>query len=834
MNKRDIICDALLKVAGDSCRLLVLHSSLTDVTGREALSKWDYLSALKFLSGAGITFALPTFTYEFCRSQPFDIARSPSETGILGSWLLEIDGARRTPDPIYSFAVIGPLAEDLCRAGDGTAFGAGSIFARFEKADATLVMMGCGWQACTQFHRYEEEARVPYRYDKTFSGQADFGAGRKKTDTVMYVRDLDMNAAYDVTRAVQPLITAAKVKSTALFNGTVQGLACRDFAASCRQLLKADPLAFLTNRADVERELQRKSAAAKNPPLRLAVLGSANNSMLVESLETQLAETVIDRRVEIYEPPFGQMEIEILNPKSSLNTFSAGVVFFVDRIEDILGVDRIDDLNEDTNVYERIDNYCSMISALAKNGPSLIIVNKFAASRMPAPGDQEWIKSGGTREIVTRANGLLEDYLNGFNNIHLFDVAEAKAALSGGAVFDPRLWYVGRIGYSQEFTAFLASRYSAVVAAQLGLGIRLLVIDLDNTLWGGILGEDEISGIAVGGDFPGNAFRSFQLLLRTLRERGIALAISSKNDETHALEAMERLPGMILKASDFVGLKINWRPKWQNILELSEELDLGLQNIGFVDDNPAERDLVRRNLPQVRVVDLPDDPAGYGEALLSSPFITGFALTREDKTRSANYQARQKIESARQSFDNLESFYGSLESRITMEPLADTNINRVSQLIIKTNQYNATTRRHSVDDLKRLASKKNAGVYGVWLKDKYSEREIIGVVILDGSDSGGKKVEIDTFLLSCRVLGRGLEAGILHWAAETAKAWGSDALNGEIILTERNTPVRDLYKDHGFKAAGNGRWRLDLKTYDKLAPVWLAIDDGVENQMAPV
>ena len=233
---------------------------------------------------------------------------------------------------------------------------------------------------------------------------------------------------------------------------------------------------------------------------------------------------------------------------------------------------------------------------------------------------------------------------------------------------DERLWFLGRFPFSAPFTEKFADRLAGLVLASLGKTARLLVLDLDNTLWGGVLGEDGIEGLALGGDFPGNAYRHFQSVLKELSARGIALAVVSKNDEKEAMAAINSLPAMLIREGDLAGWRIGWGDKSASVASLAEDLGLGLESIAFIDDNPAERARMRMALPDVKVIDLPDDPAGYARAVLESPYLACLSVTAEDRKRAKSYVQKRKLESDRGSFADEAAFLRHLQPRVQITP----------------------------------------------------------------------------------------------------------------------------------------------------------------------
>ncbi|MFC1652392.1 HAD-IIIC family phosphatase [Planctomycetota bacterium] len=344
---------------------------------------------------------------------------------------------------------------------------------------------------------------------------------------------------------------------------------------------------------------------------------------------------------------------------------------------------------------------------------------------------------------------------------------------------------------------------------------------------GGVLGEDGVAGLKLGGDYPGNAFRVFQKALKKISERGIALAVCSKNEEAHALEAMTKQPSMVLEPQDFVCHRINWEPKWKNILAMSQEVNLGLDNILFIDDNPSERQMVRLNLPTVKVLELPKDPSYYTQTLLECPWLECVQLTGEDFHRTKSYRNRVKLKSKMATHRNPKEFYAMLKIKLYISSLAEGNLDRALQLINKTNQFNATTRRYDLHALNAFVDSEQ-GVFVLGEEDKFSEFENIGVLILRWNHPATEQVTIDTYLLSCRALGKGLEEGIVKWVANFAKNCGYHEVIGQIVETERNAPIRSVYRDAGFeRGTVPGHWHLNLQNAIDAVPHWLEVHDDV-------
>jgi FkbH-like protein len=334
---------------------------------------------------------------------------------------------------------------------------------------------------------------------------------------------------------------------------------------------------------------------------------------------------------------------------------------------------------------------------------------------------------------------------------------------------------------------------------------------LDNTLWGGVIGDDGLDGIRLGDDWPGNPYKAFQRAVLGLRDRGIVLAVASKNDEAVAAEVFRRHPEMLIKWNDLAAVRINWKPKSVNLRSIADELNIGVDSLVLFDDNPVERAEVRAGIPTVGVVEVPADPVHYRRALMESGYFDQVGLSAEDFDRADMYRtdrARRDLEHTAQS---VEEFLRNLEMEAVVAPATDATLGRIAQLIGKTNQFNLTTRRHKPADLSRMMETDQFFVAGLRLRDRFGDQGLIAVAILERKGDSGW---LDTFLMSCRVMNRGVERAMLAYLAEQARVMGCNRLIGEYRPTDRNRMVEGLLPEVGFIRDGeNGGgilWRLDL------------------------
>lgn len=330
---------------------------------------------------------------------------------------------------------------------------------------------------------------------------------------------------------------------------------------------------------------------------------------------------------------------------------------------------------------------------------------------------------------------------------------------------------------------------------------KCLVLDLDNTLWGGVLGEDGISGIKIGGDYPGKAFLYWQESLLELSHYGVILAICSKNNEADVLEVWERNPFIILKKEHFAAWRINWQDKATNIQELANELNIGLDSMVFVDDNPTERELVRQLLPMVTVPEFPERPyelMPFFKSLVDSYFRV-YSVTSEDIKKTEQYKQNAQRRSAQASFANLEDYLKSLDMHLRIMPADEFNLPRLAQMTQKTNQFNLTTRRYAENDLRQMLAN-GCQIFCVSVSDRFGDNGITGEIILRPTDNCA--MEIDSLLLSCRILGKGIETAFVNTILNKLAADGITTVTASYIKTAKNTQVEDFYDRMGLSFMG--------------------------------
>ncbi len=532
---------------------------------------------------------------------------------------------------------------------------------------------------------------------------------------------------------------------------------------------------------------------------------------------------------------FQQLETEVLNPTSGLVRHSPTMVFFAWQLTDLAPTlwHSLLELSGEQRTQE-----CSAVLARIRecvegcrtNLPRAAqVLHTFVPPAASALGVLDFQDPRGHRVLVDELNAGLRDLAREHENVYLLD-SEAVARQVGDATMVPGYFLRARAPLGPTAQVAFAQQYVSFARAVAGKTKKVVVVDLDNTMWGGVLGEDGIDGIRLGPDFPGNAFVAFQHELRQLSRRGVVLAINSKNNEGDVQEAFANHPHMVLALDEFAATRINWEDKAQNLRGLAEQLSLGLDSFVFVDDNPIELEIVQQQVPEVATVRVPDEPSLLPGLLSRSGYFDSVIYSEEDRKRTSFYRAEAGRQALQRATGDLEGFYRSLEMRLYVKSVGDAETPRVAQLTQRTNQFNMTTRRYSEADIRSFREDSGARVYCYRLTDRFGDNGIIAVIIVK---SAGPQWEIDTFLMSCRVIGRTAETAMLALLAGEASAAGATALVGDVLPTKKNVPARQVYPDNQFEVAESlpddgVRYRLSLPTDTLVVPEWIQVinEDG--------
>jgi FkbH-like protein len=418
---------------------------------------------------------------------------------------------------------------------------------------------------------------------------------------------------------------------------------------------------------------------------------------------------------------------------------------------------------------------------------------------------------GTTQWLIRKINHGLDDLASG--EVSILDMAGLASAVGLEAWHDITLWNMAKVPFSQKFAPIYAEYICRILAAKRGKSRRCLILDLDNTMWGGIIGDDGMEGILIGnGDPTGEAHLAIQHMALALRNRGVVLAVCSKNEDNVARQPFREHPDMAVKEEHIAVFQANWSDKASNIKAIAQTLSLGLESMVLLDDNPAERIQVRRELPEVAVPELPEDPALFGRTLLAAGYFEAIGFSQEDQQRADFYQKNAQRAVLFEQSSDLEGYLKSLVMEIIFRPFDENGRSRIAQLVSKSNQFNLTTKRYSEIEIKSLEENPSVFTLQIRLTDTLGDNGMISVVICNKHRDYW---EIDTWLMSCRVLGRCVEEAVLQEIILNAKKAGAKKLIGHYIPTARNMIVKDHYAKLGFTKTeshddGSETWELDI------------------------
>ena len=474
-----------------------------------------------------------------------------------------------------------------------------------------------------------------------------------------------------------------------------------------------------------------------------------------------------------------------------------------------------------------VKSVASVVEVLEKNSSAIILVNNFVVPVFSPLGIVDDKQKTGLKQFIKGANSALADLFMKYNRVFIVDLDSISSDFGKSRIINWNTWYRGSVPFGEEFTPILADEYLRYIRALKGRTKKCIVLDLDNTLWGGIIGEDGIEGIKLSNTSTGVEYVDFQRGLLSLYNRGIILAICSKNNYDDAIKVFQEHPAQVLKEEHFAAMRINWQDKASNIAELAKEINIGLDSMVFFDDNPVERAQVSQTFPEVLVVELPKNPRLYRETLENLKVFDVLSLTKEDLVRGELYAGKRKRAELEQSATSIEDFLRTLDLKVKIQPVNDFDTPRVVQLIGKTNQFNLTTRRHTAVDIQNFRESEDATVYSMAVSDKFGDEGVVGVAIVKIKDTDWW---IDTLLMSCRVIGRSVETALLAKIVSDARAAKATKIIGEYIPTKKNAPAADIYEKHGFKQLAetdnNGTtWVLNLETDTVEVPDYIELQE---------
>ena len=538
------------------------------------------------------------------------------------------------------------------------------------------------------------------------------------------------------------------------------------------------------------------------PTIKVALLGDNATQLLA----TAIKGTGIDKgfNIDLFEADYNQIERQILDPTSDLHSFNADYTIISQSTNKLLSL--YNKKNTETQAHiadERLD----FIEQICNSIQSKIIYFNYPEIEDNIFGSYSNKVNSSFTYQVRKINYELMNLSQKYLNFSICDIAALQSKMGRNTMFDPSIYVTTEMTLSIDALPFVASRTIDIICASEGKINKCLIVDLDNTMWGGIIGDDGIENIQIGhGLGIGKAFSELQQWIIKLKNRGIIIAICSKNNEETAKEPFEKHPEMALKLNDIAVFMANWDNKADNIREIQSILNIGFDSMVFLDDNPFERNMVRQNIPEVTVPELPEDPAEYLEHIYSLNLFETASHSSADADRTSQYQTEAKRASTQKSFTNEAEFLKNLDMVSDVKPFNNFNTPRVSQLSQRSNQFNLRTVRYSEKDIEEISNNSKYQSFSFTLSDKYGENGLICIIILEKKDK--ETLFINTWFMSCRVLKRGMEHFTLSTIVNYAKSNGFKKIIGEYIPTKKNGMVKNHYKELGFSDISSDTQKL--------------------------
>lgn len=557
-------------------------------------------------------------------------------------------------------------------------------------------------------------------------------------------------------------------------------------------------------------------------PFKLGVVGNITTELFTPALQATALRHGID--LDLYEAPFDTMAQEALGPRSGLNQAECDAIFFAIDYRNLPFALSPGNAEAAKSAVDEVLAYILQLrDGVKQHRPVTCIFQTLVPPTERLFGGFERHATGTARDLVDTFNRKLIEAAAQSGDI-VFDVTPLAETVGLAQWNDPAGWHMAKLPFAQNLVPLYADHLARLVATLRGKARKVLVLDLDNTLWGGVIGDDGMAGIKIGQGSPaGEAFLAIQKTALHLRDRGVVLAVCSKNNDDVARQPFRAHPDMLLKEDHISVFQANWVDKASNLQAIAKHLSLGTDAMVFLDDNPAERARVRQMLPEVAVPELPADPAFYPRALMAGGYFETVSFSDEDKKRAEFYQKNAQRVTLQSKLGDYEGYLASLEMVMHVSPFDELGRARIAQLINKSNQFNLTTRRYTEAQVRDLELDPAVFTLQARLSDKFGDNGMINVVVCRRTSPDAW--DIDSWLMSCRVLERRVEEATLAEIVHHARKEGVTALTASYIPTDRNALVKDHYLKLGFEKTGedvNGmtQWRLNLPDY---APAALPI-----------
>ena len=564
---------------------------------------------------------------------------------------------------------------------------------------------------------------------------------------------------------------------------------------------------------DLIKKSKNRDFSSCSDTLRLAIIGDSATQQLASLLTVLFREQGI--RLEVFEGPFDAIELQVHNPNSELYRFAADAILILNVTQALRnryyrrpgsGVEFLrDELNRIASVWDVIRERC----------PAPIIQSNFVPPVERIFGNFDHKVADSLYAVVSALNVAIADAARSRAHVFINDVESIASYVGWGSWNDNRFWNMYKVFCALEHLPLVAQNIVDVTLSVRGRAVKCVVLDLDNTLWGGVIGDDGVEGIALSAHGDGESFYEFQLFLKEIQKRGILLAVCSKNNLENALKPFLEHKDMALRREDITVFVANWENKADNIKRIRETLNIGFDSMVFLDDNPFERNLVRTILPDVIVPELPEEPADYVGAISKLNLFETSAFSAEDTKRTELYRQRAERMEAQSSYGSIEEYLQSLDTQITVGRFVPRHIPRIAQLFQRSNQFNLTTRRRSQAECEEFMQDPSCYPIYAELKDRLGDHGLISIVVGRHEDD---RLLLSDWLMSCRVLTRGVEQFVMNHIVEYAARHNYGWIDAEYRPSAKNAMVKDFYAQFGFvKLAdpgdGNAKWRLEVAAY---------------------
>lgn len=568
--------------------------------------------------------------------------------------------------------------------------------------------------------------------------------------------------------------------------------------------------AYITKK---KKSLKKQFATDSLPQKNIAILGGSTTSEIKNILEVFLLQSGIVPN--FYESEYNKYFEDAVFDNPELAAFNPDIIWICTSVVNITAFPspNMDDTAITQLLESEVHKYRTIWESLQKYNCA-IIQNNFDLPRHRSLGNYDAYSAFGKTHFIHQLNLEFSKAAREIKNLYLNDIHYLSSDIGLSKWFDPSLWYSYKYALSFDAIPHLAKNTAIIINAIFGKSKKCLILDLDNTCWGGVIGDDGLENICIGKETAlAEAFTALQAYAKELKERGIMLAVCSKNDPENAKSGFTH-PDSILQFEDFTSFKANWNPKNLNIVDIANEINIGLDSMVFIDDNPAEREIVRQNIHMVEVPDIGSDIELFIEHIDKNGYFEPVSISKDDLKRNAFYQTEKKRQAAQNTFINYEDFLKSLEMKAEILPFSDLYLDRITQLTNKTNQFNLTTKRYTFGEIESIAKNKSyITLYGK-MEDKFGDNGLISVVI---ANTEGQSATIDLWLMSCRVLKRDMEYAMLDFLVEECKKRNIAKIIGNYYKTAKNSMVKELFQSFGFtKTSEQGEntvWELSISEY---------------------